>query len=91
MSINQCVCLSDFRLAAQNKLPKASFEYLDSGSVDEQTLKENEESFYKLMIIPRVLKSTSNPQMSTKVFNKTLKLPFGFSPTAMSMISHPEG
>ena len=43
------------------------------------------------MIIPRILKSISNPNMNTSLFNHALSLPFGFAPTAMQMISHPSG
>lgn len=43
------------------------------------------------MIIPRILNSTSNPDMSTRMFDRQLNLPFGFSPWAMNMICHPEG
>ena len=91
MDIKQCVCLADFRILAQKAMPKDVFEYLDSGSNEEQTLRENESSFHKLMIIPRVLKSISLPDMSLQIFGKTLQLPFGFAPTAMQMISHPQG
>jgi isopentenyl diphosphate isomerase/L-lactate dehydrogenase-like FMN-dependent dehydrogenase len=55
--------LSDFREAAKLKLAKAAFEYIDSGSGEEQTLKSNESSFHKLMIIPRILNSTSVPDL----------------------------
>jgi isopentenyl diphosphate isomerase/L-lactate dehydrogenase-like FMN-dependent dehydrogenase len=83
--------LSDFREAAKLKLAKAAFEYIDSGSGEEQTLKSNESSFHKLMIIPRILNSTSVPDLSTNMFGRVLKLPFGFAPWAMNVMCHPDG
>jgi (S)-2-hydroxy-acid oxidase len=91
MQLSQCVSLEDFRHAAEASLPKAAFEYLDSGSSDEQTLHENETSFHRLMIVPRVLKSISHPDMTTTLFGRTLSLPFGFAPSAMQLICHPDG
>lgn len=32
IELNKCVCLADFREAAKFKLPRAAFEYIDSGS-----------------------------------------------------------
>lgn len=89
IELSKCVCLNDFREAAMLKLPKAAFEYIDSGSEDEQTLKSNESSFHKLMIIPRILNSSSVPDMATHIFGRKMNLPFGFSPWAMNMICHP--
>jgi isopentenyl diphosphate isomerase/L-lactate dehydrogenase-like FMN-dependent dehydrogenase len=89
--IQSIVCLDDFRIAAKESMPIGAFEYFDSGSGEEITKQQNEKSFHQLMIIPRILKSISQPSMNTKIFGKDLKLPFGMAPTAMQAISHPEG
>jgi isopentenyl diphosphate isomerase/L-lactate dehydrogenase-like FMN-dependent dehydrogenase len=54
-------------------------------------MKENETSFHKLMMIPRILISTSNRDMTTEVFGQKFNLPFGFGPWAMNSLSHPDG
>jgi len=35
------VCLEDFKINAKNKLPIESFHYIDSGSDEQVTKKEN--------------------------------------------------
>jgi len=70
IDINQCVCIDDFREVAKKVVKKDYFDYIDSGSSNEITMKLNQISFTKLMIIPRILMSTSNPSMKTKILEK---------------------
>lgn len=44
---------------ARRRLPKAVYEYVASGSEDEQTLWENRQGFKRLLIWPRVLRDVS--------------------------------
>jgi (S)-2-hydroxy-acid oxidase len=89
--LRQCVCAEDFRDAARKLMRGEVFEYIDSGSEDEKTLKENSTSFHRLMIVPRVLTSSTTTDLSTSLFGRTLALPFGFAPWAMNALSHPHG
>jgi isopentenyl diphosphate isomerase/L-lactate dehydrogenase-like FMN-dependent dehydrogenase len=43
------------------------------------------------MIIPRVLVSSSNPDMSCKILGRKCNYPFGFAPTAMNQIANELG
>jgi isopentenyl diphosphate isomerase/L-lactate dehydrogenase-like FMN-dependent dehydrogenase len=72
-------------------IPREAFEYIDSGSEEEKTLKENSSSFHRLMIVPRVLASSSTTDLTTSLFGRKLSLPFGFAPWAMNTLSHPLG
>ena len=51
-----CFNVNDFQVLAKKHLPKDLFEYLASGSDDEQTLSENRMSFKRWFIRPRVLR-----------------------------------
>jgi (S)-2-hydroxy-acid oxidase len=43
------------------------------------------------MIRPRVLRNLSGLDTSTHIFDTKVKFPFGFSPTAMQTLAHPDG
>lgn len=53
-------------------------------------LRENE-SYDRYMIRPRVLRNLSSLDTSTTIFGQKVKFPFGFSPTAMQTLAHPDG
>ena len=91
MNLNDCYNFEDFRKLAKKKLPAPIFHYIDGGSDDEITLKRNTESFSKCDLVPNILASVGEPDMSTVVFGKKIKLPLFLSPTAMQRLYHHEG
>ena len=50
-----CFNVNDFQRLAKKKLPKDLYEYLSSGSNDEQTLSENRLAYRRWFLRPRVL------------------------------------
>ena len=59
-----CFNVNDFQVLARKRLPKDLYEYLASGSDDEQTLAENRKAFSRWFLRPRVLRPVGN--ISTK-------------------------
>ena len=55
-----CFNVNDFQILAKQRLPKDLYEYLASGSDDEQTLSENRLAFRRWFLRPRVLRSVGN-------------------------------
>ena len=51
----QPVCVADFRTIAQTKLPRPTFEFIETGSADQVTLRENTAAFQRLKLLPPVL------------------------------------
>ena len=83
-----CVCVEDYRTLAKTKLPKDVFAYIDSGSDDEVTKKQNHRAFGRLVMIPRVLRDATKVDLETELFGKKCSMPFGFAPWAMNQIVH---
>jgi L-lactate dehydrogenase (FMN-dependent) and related alpha-hydroxy acid dehydrogenases len=54
-------------------------------------LRENESAYDRYMIRPRVLRDLSKLDTSTSIVGCKVKFPFGFSPTAMQTLAHPDG
>ena len=70
MKLKNCYNYNDFRKLAKKNLPAPIFHYIDGGSDDEVTLKRNTDSFSKCDLIPNILASVGEPDMSTEVFGK---------------------
>jgi L-lactate dehydrogenase (cytochrome) len=91
MKLNDCYSFSDFRKLAKKNLPAPIFHYIDGGSDDEVTLKRNTESFLKCDLVPNILASVGEPDLSTTVFGQKIDMPLFLSPVAMQRLFHHEG
>ena len=91
MSIKNCRNFEDFRKLAKKKLPAPIFHYIDGGSDDEITLKRNTESFSKCDLVPNILASVGQPDLSTEVLGQKIDMPLFLAPTAMQRLYHHEG
>lgn len=91
MKIEDCHNFEDFRILSKKKLPSPIFHYIDGGSDDELTLKRNTSSFNDCDLVPNVLASVGEPDISTSLFNRKISMPIFLSPTAMQSLYDPEG
>ena len=91
MNLNDCYNFNDFRKLAKKNLPAPIFHYIDGGSDDETTLRRNTESFAKCDLVPNILASVGEPDLSTTVFGEKIDLPLFLSPVAMQRLFHHEG
>ena len=91
MSLKNCYNFEDFRKLAKKRLPDPIFHYIDGGADDETTLKRNTNSFDDCDLIPNILRSVGEPDLSTTVFGRKIDMPIFLSPTAMQSLYHPDG
>ncbi|MBD1169329.1 alpha-hydroxy-acid oxidizing protein [Pelagibacterales bacterium SAG-MED08] len=91
MNINDCYNFEDFRKLAKKKLPAPIFHYIDGGSDDEVTLNRNTTAFNDCDLVPNILASVGEPDLSTTVFGRKIDMPLFLSPTAMQSLYTPEG
>ena len=91
MNINDCYNFEDFRKLAKKKLPAPIFHYIDGGADDEVTLNRNTNAFNDCDLVPNILASVGEPDLSTTVFGRKIDLPLFLSPTAMQSLYTPEG
>ena len=91
MSLKSCYNFEDFRKLAKKRLPAPIFHYIDGGADDETTLKRNTNSFDDCDLIPNILRSVGEPDLSTTVFGRKIDMPIFLSPTAMQSLYHPDG
>jgi 4-hydroxymandelate oxidase len=83
--------VEDFKTLAQARLPKATFEYISTGSADEITLRENVAAFQRLKILPPLLTGVSQTDLSTVALKQKISLPILLAPVSAQRLYHPQG
>ena len=74
----------DFRGAAQQRLPRFLFDYVDGGALDEVTLKANEIDLSKILLRQRVLHAMDTVDLSTTLLGANFALPIILGPVGLS-------
>ena len=90
--IFEAVNIMDMGRLAKKKLDPLAWDYLDEGSEDEASLRDNRAGFDKLIIRPQfLLHDVSKIEISTTLFGKSLAHPFFFCPTGGKNCVFPNG
>lgn len=76
--------ISDLRVLARRRLPRAVFDFIDGGACDERTLGENSRSFDGWCLLPRVAVDVSGRSLRRSILGVPSSLPLMFSPTGLS-------
>ncbi|MBJ2129773.1 FMN-dependent L-lactate dehydrogenase LldD [Alteromonas sp. IB21] len=75
---------TDYRRAAQKRLPPFLFHYIDGGAYREQTLKRNEADLADIALKQHVLRNMSSLDISTTVLGEKLALPIALAPVGLT-------
>lgn len=75
---------SDYRAAAQKRLPPFLFHYLDGGAYAEKTLRRNVEDLANVALRQRVLKDMSQLDTSIELFGEKLSMPVALAPVGLT-------
>jgi L-lactate dehydrogenase (cytochrome) len=81
MIISSC---NDFRTAAQRRLPRFLFDYLDGGANQESTLRRNIRDLQDIDLDQRVLRDVSQADLSTTLFGMRQALPMILGPVGIA-------
>jgi L-lactate dehydrogenase (cytochrome) len=74
----------DFRVAAQRRLPRFLFDYIEGGAFDEETLARNLSDLSLVRLRQRVLRDVSTTSLETTWFGKTQTLPVALAPVGLT-------
>ncbi|MBO6849083.1 MAG: FMN-dependent L-lactate dehydrogenase LldD [Marinobacter sp.] len=75
---------TDYRAAAQRRLPPFLFHYIDGGAYNEHTLKRNVADLADIALRQRVLKNMEDLNLETSLFDETLNMPVVLSPVGLT-------
>jgi L-lactate dehydrogenase (cytochrome) len=85
------VTISDLRLAARRRVPRAVFDYTDGAAEQEVSLRRSRRAFQTLELHPSVLHGVANLDTSTSVLGAHVALPFAFAPTGFTRLMNYQG
>jgi L-lactate dehydrogenase (cytochrome) len=75
---------TDYRAAAQRKLPPFLFHYIDAGAYAEHTLRRNVDDLADIALRQRVLRNMSELSLQTQLFGETLAMPVALAPVGLT-------
>lgn len=87
----KAVSVLDYREKARRRLPHFLFEYIDSGSYAEVTLRRNVEDLARVALRQRVLRDVSQIDVSTELFGEKLAMPVMLGPVGLAGLNARRG
>jgi len=76
--------VEDFRQLARKRLPRQFFDYIDGGSYQELTARENVEAYHRTSLRQRVLKDVSQIDTRCELLGESLALPLVLAPVGLA-------
>jgi L-lactate dehydrogenase (cytochrome) len=84
-------CIDDLRDLARRRVPRAFFEYADSGSYSETTLRANRSDLEAVRLRQRVLVDVDKRDTSTTMVGEKVSLPIALAPIGLCGMQHGDG
>lgn len=75
---------TDYRAAAQRRLPPFLFHYIDGGAYAEHTMRRNVGDLGDIALRQRVLNDMSQLDLTTRLFDETLSMPVALGPVGLT-------
>ncbi|WP_323666504.1 FMN-dependent L-lactate dehydrogenase LldD [Pectobacterium punjabense] len=75
---------TDYRAAAQRRLPPFLFHYIDGGAYNEHTLRRNTADLADIALRQRILKNMSDLSLETQLFGEKLAMPMVLAPVGLT-------
>lgn len=73
----------DYRLLAEQRLPRQLFDYVDGGAYGENTLRANVADFQKLRLRQQVMRDVSTLDTSIELFGMQMAMPVALAPIGL--------
>lgn len=84
-------CIEDLRDLARRKVPRAFFDYADSGSYNEETLRANRADLEAIKLKQRVLVDVSARSLATTIVGQKVSAPLVLAPIGLCGMQHGNG
>lgn len=83
--------IEDLRRLARKRIPRALFEFADSGSYDEITRDANRDVLKAIRFRQRVLVDVSTVSLATTMLGEKVAMPVAIAPTGLTGLFHRDG
>ncbi len=84
-------CIEDLRTLARRRVPRAFFDYADSGSYNEETLRANRADLQAIKLRQRVLVDVSHRDLGTTIVGQKAAAPLILAPVGLTGMQHGNG
>jgi L-lactate dehydrogenase (cytochrome) len=84
-------CIEDLRQLAERRVPRAFFQYVDSGSYAEETFRANRTDMERIKLRQRVLVNVDKRDLSTNIVGQKSSLPIALAPIGLCGMQHGNG
>lgn len=84
-------CIDDLRDLARRKVPRAFFDYVETGSYAQETLRANRADLERIKLRQRVLVDVSARDLSTTILGDKVPLPIACGPVALTGLQYGDG
>ena len=91
MSEAVITCVDDLRVLHQRRVPRMFFDYAESGSWTETTLRRNIEAFAKVKLRQRVAKDISQRSIAASMLGAQWSMPVALAPTGLAGMQRADG
>jgi len=85
------VAVSDYAPLARERMTEAAWAFVQGGAGDELTLRDNEDAFARLRLMPRVLHDLGGGDTAVTLFGHRYPAPILLAPVAFQQLAHPDG
>jgi 4-hydroxymandelate oxidase len=89
--MDRFLALHEFEPEARQLLPRAVYEYVAGGAGEEHSIRANEDSYQRIFLRPRVLRSVRPVDLGQELFGRPLPASVLLAPAAYQRLMHPEG
>ena len=84
-------CIDDLRQLARRRVPRAFFDYADSGSYNEETLRANRTDLEAIKLRQRILVDVSERSLATTIVGQKVSAPMVLAPIGLCGMQHGNG
>lgn len=81
--------VSDLRTRAKKRMPHFAWEFLTSGTGEDEAAIRNREAFSRIRMVPQFMQGEFTPDLTTTLFDIDYSAPFGISPVGMNSLVWP--
>jgi len=86
---NDYPAIIDLANKAKKRIPHVAWEYLQSGTGDEDLVERNKTAFQKITFLPQFCKGGLAPTLETTLFGQKYATPFGIAPVGLTGLMWP--
>ncbi|MCB0837580.1 MAG: alpha-hydroxy-acid oxidizing protein [Bacteroidetes bacterium] len=88
--MNQYPGIEDLEQKAEKRMPFVAWEYLQSGTGNEDAVRRNQQKLSEITLLPRFMRGALNIDTSTQLFGRTYGAPFGVAPVGLTGLMWPK-